>query len=241
MNHRLVLSIPQPCTEKYSNFERTLTGGFCNHCQKEVADFSKMKDPEIIDYFKSTSSKTCGRFRKDQLKTYSIKNSQAHPKLANPKWGWTLFPLSIFLFLKPEMSQAQFFNKQQKVQKDFHSNSLESRMDSLSIIKGTVLVEDIPLPGVSIALKGTMKGTSTNKDGEFTFKTPLLKEETLQFSFIGYKTKEIKILPKELIDNQIDLNIILDEDDMVLMGEVEVAGLYQSKKTVFKRIKSMFR
>ena len=60
--------------------------------------------------------------------------------------------------------------------------------------KVTGLVKDKagePLIGVNVVEKGTTNGTITNMDGEFTLDTP--QGKTLQFSYIGYKTKEVSV------------------------------------------------
>ena len=45
----------------------TEQGKFCLACQKEVIDFSSMSDKELLHYISNASSKSCGRFRNDQL------------------------------------------------------------------------------------------------------------------------------------------------------------------------------
>lgn len=42
-------------------------GRHCKSCNKVVIDFTIMNDAQIIEYFKSVNTKTCGRFRSDQL------------------------------------------------------------------------------------------------------------------------------------------------------------------------------
>ena len=62
-----------------------------------------------------------------------------------------------------------------------------------------------PLPGVSIVVKGTNKGTSTNFNGEFSISLPS-ENKTLQFSFLGFATQTI------LVENNNDIKIVLEED-----------------------------
>ncbi|TAE23415.1 MAG: TonB-dependent receptor [Cytophagales bacterium] len=71
------------------------------------------------------------------------------------------------------------------------------------------------LPGVSIAVKGTTRGTTTDGDG--LFKISANVGEVLVFSFIGYGSREVKV------DNQTYLNIILEESASSLQ-EVAVIG-----------------
>jgi hypothetical protein len=57
-------------------------------------------------------------------------------------------------------------------------------------VKGTVTDEtDLPIPGVSVIVKGTTIGVLTDANGQFTIH--VTKGQTLVFSFIGYETKEI--------------------------------------------------
>ncbi|MFH4966198.1 SusC/RagA family TonB-linked outer membrane protein [Gaetbulibacter sp. M235] len=85
-------------------------------------------------------------------------------------------------------------------------------------IKGNVTDESgIPLPGVSVVVKNTTKGTSTDFDGKFILSN-IQKGETLVLSFIGYTTNEITI------NNSDYLNISLAEETQAL-NEVVVTAL----------------
>lgn len=64
----IYLSVHSPCHEKWSDMTATTAGAFCQSCSKEVVDFSRMSDREVIAYL-STHQLSCGRFRKDQLDT----------------------------------------------------------------------------------------------------------------------------------------------------------------------------
>lgn len=80
-----------------------------------------------------------------------------------------------------------------------------------------------PLPGVNILEKGTMNGTVTNLDGEFSIlvSTP---QSVLSVSYIGYNAKEISV------NNQSRLNIILEES-IESLDEVIVVGYGTQKKS----------
>ncbi len=79
-----------------------------------------------------------------------------------------------------------------------------------------------PLPGVSIGIKGTTKGTVTNIDGNFSLQVPD-ENSVLIFSFIGYANKEIAVAGQTVI------NVSMSEDVMKL-DEVVVTGYGVSKK-----------
>ena len=54
------------------------------------------------------------------------------------------------------------------------------------------------LPGVNIVIKGTTTGTVTKSDGSYSLDAP--GDATLAFSFIGYKTIEVAIGNRSVID-----------------------------------------
>jgi TonB-linked SusC/RagA family outer membrane protein len=85
-----------------------------------------------------------------------------------------------------------------------------------NIIKGRVTqASGEPLPGVTVLVKGTSKGTTTDADGNFSLDVP--EGFTLTFSFIGYATQEMAV------GDQKTVNISLLEDDNAL-DEVVVVG-----------------
>jgi len=84
-------------------------------------------------------------------------------------------------------------------------------------LKGTVTDESgLPLPGVSIVVKNTVKGASTDFEGNFTISN-IKKGEILVFSYIGYTTKET------LVVNNNFMKVTLSEDTQSL-EEVVVIG-----------------
>ena len=61
------------------------------------------------------------------------------------------------------------------------------------IIKGTVVDENgEPLPGVTVLIKGTTVGVSTDVNGNFSIALPGKSDNSLIFSFIGMETKVVK-------------------------------------------------
>ncbi len=89
-------------------------------------------------------------------------------------------------------------------------------------VSGTVTdaTDGMPLPGVTVAVKGTTMGTITTPDGKYTLNVE--NGQTLVFSFIGYK-------PREVIVSTSTLDISLEED-IIGMEEVVVIGYGTSKK-----------
>lgn len=78
-----------------------------------------------------------------------------------------------------------------------------------------------PLPGVSIMIVGTTKGTDTDFDGNYTLEAK--KGDVLQFSYMGMKTKKVTV------GNSNTINVSLDDDSSAL-EEVVIVGYGTQKK-----------
>ena len=101
-------------------------------------------------------------------------------------------------------------------------------------VKGIVVdANGKTLPGVTIRLKGTNLGTSTDGKGAFTLKLPEQEEIILVFSFVGMKTEEVKFV------GQPDIRLVMYEEKMS-MEEVVVTG-YQviDKRTLTSSISTI--
>ncbi|MDJ1492997.1 SusC/RagA family TonB-linked outer membrane protein [Cytophagaceae bacterium DM2B3-1] len=82
-----------------------------------------------------------------------------------------------------------------------------------------------PLPGVSVLIKGTNQGTTSDAEGRYTIEAN--KGAILVFSFIGYGSKEVTIA------NQTTIDISLSTDEQ-LLSEVTVTalGIKREKKAL---------
>ena len=79
-----------------------------------------------------------------------------------------------------------------------------------------------PLIGVTVVVKGTTIGTSTDVNGSFSIKTKA--GSTLVFSYIGYKTIEL------IADGKSPVNVSL-EDEFATLEEIVVIGYGTVKKS----------
>ena len=86
-------------------------------------------------------------------------------------------------------------------------------------ISGQVLEKDtnIPLAGVSVLIKGTNQGTSSDFDGNYELRN-IKKGDTLVFSYIGYKTLEA------IVADHNSINVTL-EPDVEQIEEVVITAL----------------
>ncbi|QDK79045.1 TonB-dependent receptor [Spirosoma sp. KCTC 42546] len=79
------------------------------------------------------------------------------------------------------------------------------------------------LPGVSIVIKGTQRGTTTDPRGQFQLEIPD-RSTTLVFSFVGYESQEVKP------GDQATLNVTLKVSERGLQ-EVVVVGYGEQRKS----------
>ena len=76
-------------------------------------------------------------------------------------------------------------------------------------VKGVIVDEtDTPLIGATVQVKGTATGSITDFDGNYTIKAN--KGAVITFSYIGYKTQEIKFT------GQSPLNVKMIPDNQTL-------------------------
>ncbi len=82
--------------------------------------------------------------------------------------------------------------------------------------------QKVPMPGVTVQIKGTTQGTTTDRDGKYTIAVPNSKS-ILVFSFVGFQTLEITV------GNQNTIDVSLKES-VTELGETVVVGYGTQKK-----------
>lgn len=88
------------------------------------------------------------------------------------------------------------------------------------IIRGTVVDRaNEPIPGVTVFIKSTSSGTTTDIDGNFSITTDQELPLTLTISFLGFRSTEIDVYEA---DENVD--IILSED-LNILDEIVVTGV----------------
>jgi TonB-dependent starch-binding outer membrane protein SusC len=98
-----------------------------------------------------------------------------------------------------------------------------SNADMQVVITGKVTsVDGAAMPGVSVKLKGTTGGTTSDSNGKYTINVPST-DGVLIFTYIGFTTKEVIINGRTLV------NVQLDEVSKAL-SEVVVVGYGTMKK-----------
>jgi TonB-linked SusC/RagA family outer membrane protein len=80
------------------------------------------------------------------------------------------------------------------------------------------------LPGVSIAIKGTQRGATTDLNGDYTIELDSVRDAVLIFSFVGFETVEETVGQRSLINVQMTLS-------SRMLQEIVVTGYSTIRKT----------
>ncbi len=99
--------------------------------------------------------------------------------------------------------------------------------DNTTYLTGIVSDESgIPLPGVTVVVKGTSTGTTTDLDGKYSLNVAI-RPGTVVYSFIGMTSQEI------IISEETTVNVVLVEADIQIKELVVTAlGMKREKKSL---------
>jgi hypothetical protein len=205
---RLHLTIPEPCHENWSQMTPVEKGRFCVSCQKNVYDFTKSTDREIIQAYEKDKN-LCGRFLNTQLDRELM-----IPKERKSIWLASLFFAMISLWNTKTSAQEKPKTEQTDL-KNQNSGKTDTKTPSQTegkTITGIVSDEVGPLPGAIVTVKGTNRSAQTDFQGKYTISAQ--QGEMLVFSFMGMYdlTKTVgysNIMNVALKDNTDELKSIL--------------------------------
>ncbi|PJJ58745.1 SusC/RagA family TonB-linked outer membrane protein [Hymenobacter chitinivorans] len=77
--------------------------------------------------------------------------------------------------------------------------------------------KDEPLPGVTVVVKGTTNGASTDQDGKFSISLPAAtKDVVLRLSYIGFISKDVPVGDKSTVNVQLSPDTKVMEDVVVI-------------------------
>jgi len=100
------------------------------------------------------------------------------------------------------------------------ANALQQQKKTIT---GTVVDEaGVPLPGVTVVVKGTTQGTVTDVDGNYSL-SGVPADGILQFSFVGMETQEVEVAGKSII------NVTMVEE-AIRLEEVVAVDMHNEKK-----------
>ena len=240
MSQPVRLSITKPCHEKWDDFTPTATGGFCSSCSKNVIDFTKMTETEIVEFIKTKPSNACGRFRQGQLKDYTIARTY-DPRIKPSGMLFRAGLISLVMAFINKPATAQVTTSAQSVKTE---QTLAEKLKSPGkkrTITGIVRDNDsIPMPGVNVVVAGTLNGTVTNIDGRFELPQQVEDGQAMVFSFIGYLTYThyVGFLKDDYLQVQLNPdNLTLG--GLVMMGEPMIQEA--PKQNLFDIVRKWFK
>lgn len=270
MKAPMQLYIPEPCHENWDGMTPQDKGRHCQSCNKIVVDFSTMTDQQVLNYFKTTTGSTCGRFHTEQLQRPLIERQERPTR-------WKYFLASIIGFIlggklwaqnrpikertmgKPAIAVTQLMGDTILPKKT--GEAIGQTEISANRIKGKVMNEKgAALAGITVLQQATQKGTLTNKDGLFEiFGNNNRGPITLIFSGVGFETKKVDIALKDL-NMPIDIilkpfvenlkEVILETNNRSLKGKIMLGGISSAscrkprktiKDTLVKKVQQVLK
>ena len=206
---KLQLTIPEPCHEDWNKMTPVQKGRFCSSCEKNVFDFTRSTDLQIIETFNKNNS-ICGRFLPSQLDRELF-----YPKKKKSVWLATVF-FGMITFWNTKMSaQEKPKAEQTKIQNKVVGKVAyhQENQDEEIVITGIVSDNNSnAIPGVNVIVKGSNNVANTDLKGIFKIKAK--KGDVLIFSFMGMEDTE------RTIKNSRIINVKMKERVYMLGGPV---------------------
>jgi hypothetical protein len=225
MKQELYFHIHQPCSVDWDKMMPVDKGRFCASCNKQVFDFSLMSDSEVLQHFKRTTGKVCGRFANDQLQRAFLPQREQKKK----NWWIALVMPLILIFCKVNAQKSTATpNKHSTIQKraesmpviigDLEIKTIEPLADRTVDLSGrTVDGNGNPIPFASVSIRGESVNTTSDANGYFHLRASTLANSiTVKATSTGYDAKEIIVPVKE--DH--DLVITLEQNQRRLSGTI---------------------
>lgn len=184
---------------------------------EEVLVSLELSDAELETVFKNLESQTNFVFIYD-TKVLENKNKLSLHYREEPLSN-VLKNVSSNLKLNFKQINGNIFVKEDK-----HSEQEKAKQQKSKAISGQVKDEDgNAIPGVSVIVKGTYKGTVTNIDGNYNIKVTG-EDQLLIFSFLGMSAQEVLINGRERID-------VVLEKETTWLNEIVAVGYGVQKKS----------
>lgn len=170
MAFRLKLEIENPCSENWDQMMPDEKGRFCMSCTKQVIDFSKMTDQELIRFFKQNrKTEMCGQLSSSQLGRVLIES---------PRRRWLSYflqaTLPALLFLNRAGAQQTGLMQHAAVVKEIKEvaglkqSALPATTGAPVVIKGNIIDhEGKPVAYASVKVMGTEQYSLADSAGNF--------------------------------------------------------------------------
>lgn len=224
-NNVIIVNIQNPCDEKWNEMQPHDRGKFCMQCSKEVIDFTKLDNTEIIKVIEQSKGRICGRMFVSQLnRPIEIQSKKKRSKLYKALTAIFLIGSTGSVFATNLSSTSNDLNVSKSESNFKRINLKQTKADSLKdIIKGQVLTEfEEPIPGADIFIKELNLQIETDLEGNFTMVIPKDYEDntiTILITYLGFDHLETTIYRYDLFPKT---NFYLKESEEMWMGEVVI-------------------
>lgn len=164
MRKKINIQIAEPCNENWEEMTTTERGAFCNSCERDLFDFTKMTDIELVHFFTKNTDNVCGRYKENQLnRNITLDTSFNFSRFYK-------YFLSMFLVF------GGFNKAKATVENEVHFienlNSDNDRISDSTLYKGNVKdIDGNDLSFIKIVVYNTngdiLKSTATDKNGNY--------------------------------------------------------------------------
>ncbi|SNR97656.1 hypothetical protein [Flavobacterium sp. ov086] len=189
MIYKIKISIPEPCHENWLEMSPTEKGKFCSNCQKNVIDFTKASDREILLAY-NKNEHLCGRFRTSQLDRTLIL-----PKEKKSIWMIAAASVIAFLGLGSQTVKAQGNIRIEQTDKKATKETISIDSNNTEIeIEGDIFLDEINpnFEEVDILIYDKNYVFHPNTDGKFCIKAN--KNDSILISKTGYINHYIRVV-----------------------------------------------
>ena len=241
MSKEIYLHIQEPCHENWEGMSPVEQGRFCQSCAKQVIDFSRMSDSQILDILSKAAGNTCGRFTGNQLERPLVKGSKEVSFFLKP-YKLVLSSLVPLLIIsgnasgQDNITQGEVAACRKVVPVPRLMGAIALITPAPAQIKGRVVDEQGKgIKGAIILYKGTNTKAVSGAAGNFIMSLKQGEQKvTLQISYTGYKKKElatrsntakpleIKLTPIETeLSRFVPQQMVLAKDDKLQIPEIK--------------------
>jgi len=169
MKNSYQLNIQNPCEEKWNSMQPLDRGKFCMQCSKEVIDFTKLDNKEIVQIIEESKGRICGRMSISQLNNpIEIQSKKSRSKLYKVLTAIFLIGSTGSIFATPLSSTTNNLSVSKNESNYKRINLKQIKTDNLKdTIRGQVLTEfEEPLEA-SIYVKELDLILETDLEGKF--------------------------------------------------------------------------
>lgn len=211
MKKAITIRIPEPCHEGWEKMTQTEKGKFCKVCTKEVIDFTKKTDEDLVK-IATTNKNLCGRFKITQLNREVKLERKSNTNFAS-------YAASLLLPLSLLGNVASANSTTTPSEKNYSSLGI-GRFSTpnraiVTIIGNVSSSEGIPLNNVLITAQETGKTAYTDKNGNYSITT--IDNQILVFHSNGFFDVSIQMKGTEA---KKDVALFTAEIKSTVMGKI---------------------